>query len=213
MLRGLIAVAAIGAGALMLGSCATMSEDQCLAGDWGGQGFRDGSNGLAMSRLDDHAKACEKHGVVPEEAVYRSARADGLTRYCTVERGFQEGREGDGYANVCPAELEADFLPAYRDGQFVHAAESALASAISSVESYGGRLEDLDDKIEAKRRECRNENLPQPERERACERIGELRREREDTGRNWRRAQDEVDDAERNARDVRYRFQSIYGVW
>ncbi|RZJ01510.1 MAG: DUF2799 domain-containing protein [Brevundimonas sp.] len=213
MLRGLIAVAAMGAGALLLGSCATMSEDQCLAGDWGGQGFRDGANGLSMSRLEDHAKACEKHGVAPDEVVYRSARADGLTRYCTVERGFVEGREGNGYANVCPADLEADFLPAYRDGQFVHAAESALESAISSVDSYGARLEELDDKIDAKRRECRDENLAQAERDRACERVGELRREREDTGRNWRQAQDEVDDAERDVRDVRYRFQAIYGGW
>ena len=213
MLRGLIAVAAIGAGTLMLGSCATMSEDQCLAGDWGGQGFRDGSNGLSMSRLDDHAKACEKHGVAPDEVAYRSAREDGLTRYCTVERGFVEGREGNGYADVCPAELEAEFLPAYRDGQVVHAAESALESAVSSVDSLGSRLEELDDKIDAKRAESRDEALPEAQRDRARERVLELRREREDTEHNWRRAQDERDDAERNARDVRYRFQSIYGGW
>lgn len=213
MLRLMIAGAAIGLGAALLGSCATMTEDQCLAGDWGGQGFRDGSSGLSMSRLEDHARACAKHGVVPDEAAYRSAREDGLTRYCTVERGFAAGREGDAYGDVCPSDLEVEFLPAYRDGQVVHAAESALESAISRVDSFGSRLEQLDDKIGAKRRECRDDSLAEAERERACERIGELRREREGTERAWRSARDDVDIAERDARDVRWRFQAVYGAW
>lgn len=210
-MKFLIAAGAASA-ALLLGSCATMSEDQCLAGDWGGQGYRDGAEGLSMSRLEDHAKACAKHGVIPDETPYRSARDDGLRLYCTRERGFEEGREGDAYHQVCPVELEAEFLPAYRDGQVVHAAESALESAVSAVDSYAGRLEELDDKIEAKRRECRDQDRPQAERERACERIGELRREREDTAHSWRRARDEVEDADRQARGVRLRMLSDYGL-
>lgn len=210
--RGL-ALAAVGAGALWLGSCATMSEDQCLAGDWGGQGYRDGADGLSMSRLEDHAKACAKHGVAPDETPYRSAREDGLRVYCTRERGFEEGREGDAYHQVCPAELEADFLPAYRDGQIVNVAESALESAVSAVDSYAGRLEELDDKIDAKRRECRDESLKEDERQRACDRIGELRDEKEDTRRSWREARDRLDWAERDARDVRARFAGLYGYW
>lgn len=208
-----MALAAIGAGALGLGSCATMSQDQCLAGDWGGQGYRDGAEGLSMSRLDDHAKACAKHGVVPDEAPYRSAREDGLRLYCTRERGFEEGVDGDSYHQVCPADLEADFLPAYRDGQIVHAAESALESAISAVDGYAGRLEELDDKIEAKRRECRDESLTEADRERACDRIGELRNEKDDTRRAWREAEDRVEWAEREAREVRFRFAGLYGGW
>ena len=72
MNRWMMGIAA-GGGALLLGSCATMSEDQCRVGDWGGQGLRDGSAGLPMSRLDDHAEACAKHGVAPDVTPYRSA--------------------------------------------------------------------------------------------------------------------------------------------
>ncbi len=190
-----------------------MSEDQCLAGDWGGQGYRDGAQGLPMSRLSAHAEACAKHGVVPEEAPYRSGRQDGLLVYCTRERGFQEGREGDSYHQVCPADLERDFLPAYEDGRIVHAAESALESAISSLNGYASRLEELDDKIEAKRRECADDDLSQEERQRACQRIGELRNEREQNRRAWREAERAAEWAEREAREVRYRFAGRYGYW
>ncbi|RZJ86301.1 MAG: DUF2799 domain-containing protein, partial [Brevundimonas sp.] len=75
----------------LLGSCATMSEDQCLAGAWGQVGYADGAAGYAMSRLNEHAEACAKYGIAPEEAIYRSARADGLRVYCTPESGFSAG--------------------------------------------------------------------------------------------------------------------------
>ena len=212
-MRTLITAGVVTAAALLLGSCETMSKDQCLAGAWGEKGFQDGSNGLPLTRFDDHAKACAQYGVVPEPTAYQSARYDGLTRYCTVARGFQEGREGDSYFGVCTPAQEADFLPAYQDGQVVHAAEAAVSSARSSVESLGGRLEELDDKITAKQAEMRQAGLTDEQRDTIRNRINEIRRERADTERDWRRAQAEVDDAERRARDVRWRFQSVYGGW
>lgn len=196
-----------------LGSCATMSAEQCLAGDWSGQGYADGQSGLTMSRLDEHAEACAKHGVTPDAAAYAAGRRQGLLQYCTPHRGFEVGRTGSGYAGVCPSELEADFMFGYRDGQVVHAAEEALASARSRVDSLGARLEELDDKIIAKQAEARNEGLTEEQRDQIRNRIQEIRRERADTERDWRRAQDEVDEAERDVRDVRWRFRDQYGSW
>ena len=120
-MRLLIIAAAIGGAALALASCETMSAEQCMAGDWSGQGYADGQSGLTMSRLDDHAEACAKHGVTPDAAAYAAGRRQGLVYYCTPAKGFEVGRTGSGYAGVCPAELEADFTYAYRDGQIVHA--------------------------------------------------------------------------------------------
>lgn len=196
--------------AVALGSCATMSEEQCLAGDWAGQGFNDGAAGYAMSRLGEHAEACGKHGVVPDDAAYRSGWSEGILRYCTIENGFRVGAEGGGYAGVCPAGVERDFLIAYEDGRAIHLAEQAVSEARSRVDSNGYRLEELDDKIEAKQRELRAEGLSEEERDTIRNRIRELRREREDTEREWRRAQRELDDAEERARDVRWRMESRY---
>jgi chromosome segregation ATPase len=104
-------------------------------------------------------------------------------------------------------------LPAYRDGQIVHAAEQALSSARSSVSGLGSRLEELDDKIRAKQAEARAEGLTDEQRGAIRDRIQEIRRERADTERDWRRAQDAVDEAEFGVRDVRRRFQGQYGPW
>lgn len=212
-MRILLTAAAAAGFALALGSCATMSEEQCLAGDWAGQGYSDGLSGLTMSRLDDHAEACAKHGVTPDASTYAAGRRQGLLQYCTVDKGFEVGRTGAGYAGVCPPDLEGDFLYAYRDGQVVHAAEQALSEARSRVDSLGARLEELDEKIIAKQAEARAEGLTEAQREEIRTRIAEIRRERADTERDWRRAQDEIDDAEREVRDVRWRFRDRYGSW
>lgn len=212
MKRLIVAGALAGAGVL-LGSCATMSQDQCLAGAWDEVGFADGAEGYAMSRLNEHAEACAKYGVAPDEAAYSAARFDGLRTYCTAERGFREGREGDSYGGVCSPAQEAMFLPAYRDGQVVREAEQAAASARSSVDSLGGRLEELDDKLEAKDRELRQDGLSDDQKETVRNRIRELRREREQTERRWRDARRDVDEAEREARRVRLYYVGVYGSW
>lgn len=212
-MKRLIIAAAVGGAALAVGSCATMSAEQCMAGDWSGQGYADGREGLTMSRLDDHARACAEHGVMPDAAAYAAGREQGLVHYCTPARGFEVGRTGSGYAGVCPSGLEADFMYGYRDGEIVHAAEQALSDARSRVNSLGHRLEELDDKILAKQAEARAEGLSDEQRDQIRNRIAEIRRERAGTERDWRRAQDEIDEAERDVRDVRWRFRDQYGGW
>ena len=212
-MRLLLIAAATGGAALALGSCATMSAEQCMAGDWSGQGYVDGQSGLTMSRLDEHAQACAEHGVSPDAAAYAAGREQGLVQYCTPYKGFEVGRNGSAYAGVCPSDLEADFMYAYRDGQVVNAVEQALSNARGRVDSLGDRLEELDEKIIAKQAEARAEGLTEAQREAVRERIAEIRRERADTERDWRRAQDAIDDAERDVRDVRWRFRDQYGSW
>ncbi len=212
-MRILLSAAAASVALFALGSCATMSEEQCLGGAWGERGYADGAEGLPISRLDDHAKACAEHGVQPDATAYFRAREDGLTAYCTPQRGFRAGREGGGYAGVCPAPLEQDFLPAYEDGRIVHQADQALSSARTSLDALVDRIEDLDDKLDAKNSELRQDGLTDEQRDQRRNRIREIRQERENRIRDWRRAEDDLDDAERRARDVRYRFADLYGGW
>lgn len=207
----LVAGAALGV-TLLLGGCATMSEDQCRAGDWGGQGFRDGSQGLPMSRLDDHAKACGKHGVTPEETPYRSAREDGLRTYCRFERGFEEGRRGRSYHGVCRPEEEADFLPAYHDGRRLHAAEAALESARSELDSAIAWIDDREDKLSAKQRELRGEGKTEAEREQIRNRIEEVRGELRQARRRARDAERALDWAEDEADRVRFDLSGRYPI-
>lgn len=212
-MKKVFVAAVLALGAVGLSSCATMSEDQCLAGAWGEVGFADGAAGYPASRLSEHAQACARHGVAPDEAIYYSARNDGLRRYCTPAGGFEAGRTGRGYAGVCPADLERAFLPAFRDGEIVHAAEAELSSIRSAISSARSTIDDRQDKIQGKERELRQEGLTEDQKAEIRNRIRELRREVDDARRDERRAEDALRDAEWRVRDVRYRFQDIYGAW
>ncbi len=205
-------IGAVGLAALAaLSGCATMSEDQCLAGDWGQQGYTDGYAGYSESRLEDHAKACAKYGVVPNSAAYFSAREDGLRQYCVPERAFSEAARGNSYAGVCRGPVEGAFLAAWGDGETLYHAEQAVTEARSRVDSLGARATELDEKIDYFQGQARDTNLTDEAREQARNRVQELRRERQQTLREWRDAQDYLDYAEREARDVRYYLIGRYG--
>jgi len=200
-------------GMLWLGSCATMSAEQCQVGDWEGRGFADGGGGLTMGGRGGRANGCGGHGIAPDAAAYAAGREDGLLRYCTVEGGFEAGRRGNRYAGVCPGRLEADFLPAYRDGEIVHEAESALSSAQSALDSARNRAADRDEKLAAKERELRQDGLTDQQRDQIRDRIREVREELNEARRDMRTAEYDLRRAKRDVDDVRYRFSSRYGHW
>lgn len=198
--------------AALLGSCTTMSKDECLAGAWGEKGYVDGAAGYPTTRLDDHAKACAKYQVAPNSAAYDSARDDGLRTYCTFERGWDEGRAGNSYYGVCRPEAEQAFLPAYQDGLRLHEVEAAFGTAESALNSAEARIENREDKLEAKQNELRGEGLTDEEREKVRDRIQEVRGEIRDARRNARDARDALDRAEWDLRRVRRELSGRYPV-
>lgn len=107
-----------GGAALVLASCASLSEDACLEGDWQGIGMRDGAAGhVAESRFDAHLRACSRVGVVPDRQAWQLGYARGLQSYCTPSSGLREGQAGRPYRNVCPAATEAGFLSGHELGR------------------------------------------------------------------------------------------------
>jgi len=124
---------------LVLSGCASLSEEECLSGDWGGIGLRDGASGqVAEGQFARHVKACEKAGVAPDRASWQAGYARGLQSYCTPTKGLDEGLAGRSYRNVCPAGSEAGFLRGYRIGKSDHDAHQEvrrIESEISQVQS------------------------------------------------------------------------------
>lgn len=92
-----------------LAGCASLSESQCRDARWGEIGRADGRSGAPLSRLADHAEACAKVGVVPDEPLWRAGREDGLLQYCTAANGRAVGARGGHYAGVCPGASDAEF--------------------------------------------------------------------------------------------------------
>lgn len=209
----LTAAVVTAASVVLLSGCATMSEGQCLVGDWGGQGYRDGAEGHPSSRLHDHATACAKHGVTPNMSAYMAAREDGLRTYCTWENGFRAGRAGGTYQGVCSPAEERAFVPAHRDGRQLYEVEQAVSSAESALNSAIRRIESREDKLDAKRRELRQEGLTSEERQRIRNRIREVEGELDDAHRAARRAEDDLRYAEVELRAVRRTLDGRYGIW
>ncbi|MFC5372924.1 DUF2799 domain-containing protein [Brevundimonas faecalis] len=212
-MKVLIAAAAAATGVLLLSGCATMNEDQCMVGDWGGQGWRDGAAGYPTSRIDDHAKACAKYGVAPNMSAYLASREDGLRTYCTWENGFRQGRQGNSYHGVCAPAEERDFVPAYEDGRRIHSVEQAVSAAQSALNSAISRIDDREDKLDAKERELRQEGLSNEDRERIRNRIREVRGELRDARRDARQAEENLRYAEIEARATISAIGGRYGVW
>jgi hypothetical protein len=201
------------AGGVLLASCATMSQEACLQGDWAGVGFKDGEAGYPQSRLDDHAKACAKTGVAPDPAPYFAARAQGLRLYCTPERGFHEGRQGNSYAGVCPEPAAGRFLTGYSDGRLVHEAAARLSQARSDRDSADRRAEKRDREARGVEDELRNPALNDEQKRELRDRLNRLRSERRAAIEDGRRADWAKRDAEREVSDLEHQFRPIYGGW
>lgn len=114
---------------LFITGCATLSESECIHGDWYEIGQSDGRYGYKVSRVDKHRKACQKANTNVDFDAYMMGRKDGLQYYCTAQNGFDAGLNGRYYNKVCPIELERNFLEHYSYGEEIH----NLRNEISSV--------------------------------------------------------------------------------
>lgn len=198
---------------LGLYGCATLDEGQCLAGDWPGIGFSDGASGYPMSRLDEHAEACAKHGVTPDAAAYRRGRDQGLQQYCTAENGFRVGVNGSGYNRVCPGNIEQEFLYGYADGQRVHAAVTALNNARSEITRHENRDRQIETEIRAEEAKIGDSALTDEQRDAARARVRRLRDDRDRVRDDIRRAEREERRMEREVADLRAALTPRYGAW
>lgn len=115
------ATAAAIAAMAMLGGCASMSESECQRADWYQKGVQDGRDGQTRDRVEDHAQACGKVGVHPDEARWQSGWAEGVRRYCRPANGWQLGLKGEFYRGVCADQPDgAAFEDAYQSAKRIY---------------------------------------------------------------------------------------------
>jgi hypothetical protein len=140
VLRGLsVALAAV-----VVAGCASMSEDQCRRAAWGEVGRRDGAEGHRLDRLETHAKACAKVGVVPDAPLWRAGREEGLRLYCTAPKGREVAARGGGYTGVCEGADEQAFLRGFAVGRQIRELNQLLASNQSERQRALDRLAQKD---------------------------------------------------------------------
>ncbi len=128
-----------------LSGCASISEEACRAGDWDGVGFRDGVEGRLPSYFLNHARACNEIGIAPNKSVWEKGYAEGLTRYCTPRRAFEEGQSGDRLNNVCPAQDVQDLRRANERGLRWYRIDRDIQENESRIHSINHALSELAD--------------------------------------------------------------------
>lgn len=133
--RRLLIALGLTAGAVLLGSCATLSQADCRQGDWRGIGYVDGTSGYPVSRVDEHADACKEYGIAPNRTAYIQGRAEGLRQYCTPEGGWRAGRNGSEYAGVCQGSSQDAFLYAYNLGTEIASSERDVREAEEAADA------------------------------------------------------------------------------
>lgn len=119
----------------------SVSESQCIAGDWQTVGYRDGVNGLRSTQLLQHQDACVQHNVMPNRADYMIGWKEGVGEYCLPGNGFAVGEGGSRYYNVCPAGLDSDFQAAYKQGRKLYLARAAVSNVERKLYQREARLE------------------------------------------------------------------------
>ncbi|TDH38902.1 DUF2799 domain-containing protein [Pseudohoeflea suaedae] len=155
---------------LMLGSCATMSRDECVAADWGLVGETDGAAGYdPQTRFAAHAKSCQKAGVVPDQTAWYEGFEKGVVRYCTPLNGLEQGRTGKIYHNVCPVNSSEGFLRGYHLGKTEY-------DQRHRVESLDSRISQLEFSIAELRKKIADGTLKQAEAEPELRRLNRERR-------------------------------------
>lgn len=120
----------------LLSACASVSREECLAGDWVSIGQRDGAAGrVGTTQFERHVTACAKVDVTPDRAAWAQGYEVGLRQYCTPLSGLREGEAGNRYRDVCPTASEAGFLrghdlglAAYRQRQRISEIEREISA-------------------------------------------------------------------------------------
>jgi hypothetical protein len=139
MSRWLPVLFALSIGSL-LGSCATLSQEQCQAGDWRSIGVADGAEGRPASYVSNHVNACAEYGIGLDQPLYQVGRAEGLRAYCTLENAADVGLDGERYYGVCEGNIGVAFARVHGAAERVHDLEAELNSIDSDIDRLARRL-------------------------------------------------------------------------
>lgn len=133
---------------VMASGCSSgLTREECQVVDWRSIGYEDGIRGRSQGSISGHRKACAKHGVAMDLAAYREGWDEGIGRYCQPGNGYQRGRRGSAYNAVCPRELEAAFLDAYREGRELHDLQAEVQRLTHAVNNSHKRIAELETAI------------------------------------------------------------------
>lgn len=131
---------------MALASCASLSEQECLAGNWEEIGQRDGRAGRTADYIVNHYKACDETGVTPDRAAWERGRQAGLRAYCTPDNAYDVGRSGRRLSPVCPAASLPALDRAHDRGWRYYRLTEEIRDLMREADDVRAHLVDSDDR-------------------------------------------------------------------
>ena len=162
---------------LFLSGCASLSEEECLTGDWEGIGYRDGLQGELQSVLSEHQKSCSEYQISLNLDEYIYGYKQGLKVYCQPNNAFRVGLRGVEYTYVCPTAIEESFLVEYQRGRTIYLQEQKVNALKTEIERVEQQLKKLTKKIKTTERNLLKEGASRQERKTLLENLREQERE------------------------------------
>lgn len=161
----------------VLAGCASLSNEECLNADWKIIGFEDGAKGKPESTIGAHRKACAKVNITPDLGLYQRGHREGARKYCVINTAYPLGANGGAYYNICPPDLEPDFLRAYRAGQDLYAITRQINSIQSNIDGFDDDIHELQADIAEHEKIIVESNSSSSTRREQLRIIDDLRRE------------------------------------
>ena len=174
-----VGVLCVSVGFLLLTSCASMSEEECLYTNWHARGVMDGDKGIPASRVNRYQDNCSKYAVSVDQTAYEEGRREGVERYCKKDNGFAVGMRGDEYEGACTVDNERLFLSGYQPGRLMYSALENVRNAEASVSNATYQIQGNESRIDRLYKDLDNSEHTQEKRDDIRKQIRSLRRENE----------------------------------
>ena len=127
----------------LLASCASLSEEECLTGDWRSIGFADGAAGRTADYIERHREACAPSGIAPDLDAWLAGRAQGLQQYCTPQNAYSVGRSGRSLSPVCSGPGVTELNRAHQRGLRYHRVGQEIRDTEGEIAALQSELGDL----------------------------------------------------------------------
>lgn len=136
--------------AALINSCASLTKEQCLNGDWKRLGYQDGYLGRSHGFFQRHVKACERFLVLPDKLTWLAGHKIGARKYCEPENAFKQGLMGRGYNGICEPDQHKAFVVlhnlGYREYRIIQSRDyyarevARLENSLDEKEAYWDKV-------------------------------------------------------------------------
>tara|TARA_R110000787_G_scaffold157122_3_gene271067 strand:- start:369 stop:1187 length:819 start_codon:yes stop_codon:yes gene_type:complete len=100
----------------MFAGCTSMNKDECELANWSAIGYLEGASGMSMSTFQEYQNDCAEHRVKADYQAFKQGHHEGLSEFCSMERGMEVATSGRNYNTICKSSQFPNYSEGYQVG-------------------------------------------------------------------------------------------------